>query len=62
MCKESPIVITHIIGMLTFHSFEKLSFRYENDDKKTITKRSFLRTFVLKNIVFIKLIVSLDNR
>ena len=51
--------------MLTFSSFEKRSFRYENDDEKTKTKRSFLKTIVfqkvsfLKMVDFIKIVVSL---
>ena len=39
-----------------FIFFEKQSFRYENDDEKSETNRSFLKT-----IVFIKLVVSLTK-
>ena len=34
--------------------FEKRSFRYENDDEKSKTKRSFLKTIVFKKFVFSK--------
>ena len=33
-----------------FHFFEKRSFRYDNDDKKT--KGSFIKTVVFKNDSF----------
>ena len=42
--------------MLTFSSFEKRSFRYENDDEKTKTKRSFLKTIVFQKVSFLKMV------
>ena len=42
------------LGMDRFHFFFKRSFRYENDDKKLITKQSFLKTIVLNENRFKK--------
>ena len=42
-----------------FIFFEKRSFRYEKDDKKSKTKRSLLKTIVFQKSFFIKLVVSL---
>ena len=41
------------LGMLKFSFFEKQSFRYDNDDEKSKTKQSFLKTIVFfKKFVF----------
>ena len=53
------------VGMLTYSFFWKTIFRFENDNEKSKTKRSFLKTIVflkvrfLKMVVFIKFVVSL---
>ena len=45
------------VGMLTFSFFLKRSFRYENDDEKSKTKRSFFQ-----KVSFLKMVVLQNDR
>ena len=50
-------------GMLTFSFFfEKRSFRYENDDEKSKTKRSFFQKVRFLKMVVFKTIVLKNDR
>ena len=46
------------VELITFSFFFKRSFRYENDDENRKTKRSFLKTIVLKKLVVLLTIVN----
>ena len=50
-------------GMLTFSFFfEKRSFRYENDDEKSKTKRSFFQKVRFLKMVVFKTIILKNDR
>ena len=53
----------YVIGMLTFSFFfEKRSFRYENDDEKSKTKRSFFQKVRFLKMVVFKTIILKNDR
>ena len=66
--KKNYKIVIRVVNVLIF--FKKRSFRYENDDEKSKTKRSFLKTIIFfkwsflkrSQIVFIKAIVFKNDR